>query len=174
MAHAPPLLWSWDAEALAMRPRPAFVAEAMRQFVAGGIYRLGEIEQRSLASEGHQFAWLKEAWRNLPEAYAQEMPSPEHLRKWALIQAGYFNQTIIDVGSNAIAIAVADVLRGRSEFAHVVARDGLVVMREAKSQSRREMDKEEFQASKTAIMEIVAGMIGVTSDQLQANAGRAA
>lgn len=174
MAHAPPLLWTWDAEAAVMRPRPAFIAEAKRVYVDGGIYRLGEIEHRSDVSHNHQFAWLNEAWKNLPEHYAQEFPSAEHLRKWALIQAGYYNETLIDVGSNAVAISVAKAMRSMDEFSQIVVRGDLVVRREAKSQKKSEMDKAEFQASKTAMMEIVAPMIGVTANELQANAGRAA
>jgi len=53
-----------------------------------------------------------------------------------------------------------------------VVRGHVVVMREAKSQSRRSMDKAEFQASKTAIMEHIAGLLGVTTQELEA-AGRA-
>lgn len=167
-----PLLWQWDGEV--MTPRAAFVPEANRQFVVGAIYRLGEIEERSDVSHRHEFAWLREAWKNLPEGLAADFPTPEHLRKRALIEAGYYHEQILDVGSNPAALRVAMAFRGRDDFAHVVVRGGVVVIREAKSQSRRQMDKAEFQASKTAIMEIIAAMIEVTPDQLAENAGKAA
>ena len=174
MTHAPPLLWTWNEDAMTMPPRPAFLAEARRQFVDGGIYRLGEIEQRSDVSHSHQFAWLREAWRNLPEHYAQEFASPDALRRYALIKAGFYNETILDVGSNAVAIRVAQAMRALDSFSYIAVRDCFVIRREAKSQKKSEMDREEFQASKTAIMEIISAMIEVTPGQLSENAGKAA
>ena len=44
--------------------------------------------------------------------------------------------------------------------------DGAVVIRTARSQSRRSMDKKDFQASKSAVLDIVAGMIGVAPEDL--------
>lgn len=170
MATPAPLLWTWDGEA--MWPRPAFVRLANQQFVVGETYRLGEIEERSVSSHGHQFAWLKEAFRNLPERLTREYASPDHLRKAALIQTGYYRETILDVGTHEAAVGVAQALRSKDQFAWIVVRGHVVVMREAKSQSRRSMDKAEFQASKTAIMEHIAGLLGVTAAELEA-AGRA-
>ncbi len=170
MASPHPLLWTWTGEA--MVPRAAFVSEANRQFVVDEVYRLVEAEEHSSASRRHQFAWLREAWKNLPHPLDEEFPTSEHLRKRALIDAGFYTEQVLDVGSNAAALRVAMAFRSRDEFVHVVVRGGVVVIREAKSQ--RTMLKDEFQASKTAIMEIVAGLIGVSPQQLQSEAGRAA
>ena len=49
-----------------------------------------------------------------------------------------------------------------------------MLVRTAKSQSYRAMDREEFQASKSAILEIVAAMIEVTPATLKREAGTAA
>lgn len=144
------------------------------ELVVGQIYRIEIVEQRSEAAHNHQFAWLTEAWRNLPEDLADMYPSPDHLRKRALIQAGFFNETVIDVGNRAGAMRVAAAWRAKDDFAFVAVRGVIVVVREAKSQARGKMDKKEFQASKTAIMEIIAEMIGVTPGQLEQNTGKAA
>lgn len=171
MSHAP-IPYQWDGEA--MRPIPRFAKTADQQFVIGELYLMEEVQERSDASHRHEFAWLKEAWLNLPEALADQFPSPEHLRKRALIEGGFYAETIIDAGTNAAALRVAVYARAEDEFAHVVVRGPLVVVRKAKSQSRRAMRKEEFQASKTAVLEVVSAMLGVEPGTLERVTGRAA
>lgn len=141
------------------------------------MYRMGEISERSSASHNHEFAWLADMWANLPEDLADLYPSPEHLRKRALIDAGWYHETILDVGTKAGALRVAADYRARNEFLLVIVRGGVIVVREAKSQTKfgpNRMSKEDFQASKTAIMEIIAGMIGVAPATIASEAGKAA
>lgn len=169
---APPMAFLWDGES--MVPRSARAAD--EQFVIGEVYLLAEHHQRSTASHAHEFAWLHEAWKNLPESRADDFPTPEHLRKRALIDAGFFDQQIIDAGTNAAALRVAQGIRARpgEEFSLVIVRGPAVVIRTAKSQSYRAMGREDFQRSKTAVMERVSELIGVEPAQLAAEAGRAA
>jgi len=167
-----PITYRWDGEA--MVPWRRFQQLCDKQFVIGQDYRLDEVQERSQASHSHEFAWLHDAWLNLPEGLAELYPSPQHLRKRALIEAGFYDEQIVDAGSKAAAIRVATAFRSREEFSVIVVRGCLVVLRTAKSQSRRAMDKKDFQASKTAIMEVIANMIGVAPEQLAQNTGRAA
>ena len=164
-----PLLWRWDGEA--MWPRPAFVREANRQFVVGETYRLAEYEERSHESHSHQFAWLNEAWKSLPERLAVDFPSATALRKRALIETGFYHETILDVGSKEAATQVAMTLRAKDEFAWIVVRGGVVVMREAKSQKRTAMNREEFQRSKEAILGWVSELLGVEPETLSRQGG---
>lgn len=166
----PPLAFAWDGEA--MIPRAPRLAD--KAFVVGEVYRLVVHEERSLSSHNHEFAWLNEAWKNLPEDFAEQYPSAEHLRKRALIDAGFYDEQIVDAGSNAAAIRVASAFKAREEFSLVIVRGALVVIRTAKSQSRRAMDKQEFQRSKDAILETVANLIGVAPDALVRESRRAA
>jgi len=159
-----PLPFTWDGET--MTPARGFAKRADEQFVIGESYRLSVEEHRSDATHKHEFAWLREAHANLPEHLAALYPTPEHLRKRALIEAGYYNETIVDAGSNAAALRVAAAMRGMDDFAHVVVHRHNVLVRTAKSQSRRAMDKAEFQASKSAIMDMIADMIGVAPTDL--------
>jgi hypothetical protein len=151
-----------------MVPRSPTLAD--KAYTVGESYLLVPHEQRSLASHNQEFAWLKDAWLNLPENLADQYPTPEHLRKRALIDAGFYDETIVDAGTSAAAIRVAAAFRSREEFSLVIVRGPLVVIRTPKSQSRRSMNKQEFQASKTAILEIVSGMIGVSPDSLTSKA----
>ncbi len=150
-----PELFTWDGEAMVPRhPR-----RADQLFVVGETYPLIINEDRSVATHNHEFAWLREAWLNLPEALADLYPSPEHLRKRALIDAGFYDETVIDAGTNAAAIRVAAAVRAIDTFALVFVRKCFVIRRTAKSQSRRAMKKDEFQASKTAIMEVIDELV---------------
>lgn len=153
-----PLPFTWDGEA--MRPMRGFAKRADEQFVIGETYRLTVEEHRSDTTHKHEFAWLRESWMNLPEHLANQYPTPEHLRKRALIESGFYDETITDAGSNAAALRVAATIRKMDDFALVIVQRHLVIVRTAKSQSRRAMNKQEFQASKSAIMEVVGDLLG--------------
>lgn len=157
-----PQFFDWDGEVM----RPLNPKACDRQYIIGARYRLDHVEERSAATHNHEFAWLHDAWANLPETMADLYPTAEHLRKRALIQAGYYDEEIIDAGTKAAALRVAGFLRHRDDFAYIVVRGPLVVVRTAKSQSRRAMDRKTFQASKSAIMDVIAKLIGVTTEQL--------
>ena len=160
-----PVLFQWTGEA--MIPATRREAKACdEQYVVGEKYRLADWEDRSLASHSHEFAWLHEAWQSLPENLSDEYPSSEHLRKRALIQAGFYDEQVIDVGTVAGAIRVAAGIRVREEFALVTPRGIYVSIKTAKSQSRRAMNKQEFQASKQAIIEVIGELLGVASADL--------
>lgn len=146
---------------------PLSPRNADKAYCVGEVYRLVPHEERSVSSHRHEFAWLREAWKTLPENLAEIYPSPEHLRKRALIDAGYYHENAIDAGSNAAALRVAAYLKAADDFKLVIVRGPIVLIREAKSQSMRAMGKKDFQESKTAIMELISGMIGVSSEQLQ-------
>lgn len=170
MTAPAPQPFRWTGAAM----EPLYPRLADRSYVAGEVYRLEHREERSDATHRHEFGWLREAWSNLPERLADLYPTPEHLRKRALIEAGYYTESAIDCGSNAAALRVASYLRGNDDFALIVIRGRVVLVRTAKSQSYRAMNRQEFAASKAAVMEVVAGMIGVSPDALQRNAGQAA
>jgi len=159
----------WDGECFV--PANGYWAKrANQQFVVGAVYRMQEVSDRSTASHNHEFAWLQTAWENLPEHLSELYPTPEALRKRALIEAGFYDEQIVDAGTKAAAIRVATAFRSREEFSVIIVRGCLVVLRTAKSQSRRSMDKKDFQASKQAIMEVIAAMIGVTPESLSQRA----
>jgi hypothetical protein len=158
----PPCAFEWDGEV--MKPLNARRADAY--YTVGERYLLAPVNQRSDISHKHEFAWLREAWMSLPESLADQYPTTEHLRKRALIDAGFYDESITDVGSNAAALRVASAFRAIDDFSLVIVRGPIVVRRTAKSQSRRAMGAAEFQRSKTAIMEVIAGILGVEPGQL--------
>lgn len=168
-----PLLCNWDGESFTPANQH-WAKEADKLFVVGERYALVQHEDRSEISHRHEFAWLREAWKQLPEKMAEQLPTPEHLRKRALIECGYYHETMVDAGSQAAALRVAAFMRADDDFAHIVTRGPYVVKRVAKSQSRRAMPRKEFQESKTKLMDFVSALIQVEPAALVENAEKAA
>jgi len=156
-----PFPFTWDGERMLTKDSAYWRARAAERWEVGRLYNLVEYRERSGASHNHEFAWLDDAWKNLPEGVDAMYPTPQHLRKRALIDAGYFDEEIIDVGTHDAALRVASFVRRKDDFAMVIVRDGFVFVRTAKSQSRRAMKKKEFQDSKQAVMDRVEDIIGV-------------
>lgn len=158
--------FTWNGEA--MIPMRAKAAD--QEFVIGQRYWLEQVSDRSWISHRHEFAWIKQAWDNLPESFAEMFPSPEHLRKAALIATNWHRETIIDAGSRAAAARVAAYARGEDEFARVVVRGSTVVIQKARSQRMHgldRMDKTEFQKSKDDILGWIAELLNVEPERLR-------
>lgn len=159
MAGAPmPYRWSGDAWVI----QPRFQRQADASFAIGEVRMMVEVQERSEVSHNHEFGWLKDAWLSLPESIANDYPSPEHLRKRALISTGWCTVTDYPCVSRAEAMRWAAFLRKEvDEYAIVQIERTVVRVFKAKSQSRKAMGKADFQASKTAIIEWVAKLLDV-------------
>lgn len=167
---APPLLCTYDGEAFfPVRPQLAD-----RYFVVGETYPLVVHEARSMESHRHYFASLHEGWSNLPEDQAAQFPTAEHLRKFALVKAGYADERSIVCASKAEARRVAAFVSPMDEFAIVAVSEATVRVYTAKSQSMRAMGAKVFQKSKQDVLDIVSAMIGLTPQELAMHAGKAA
>lgn len=157
-----------------LTPVPSSRKACEEDFAGRQFYRIQIREERSQLSHDHYFASLTEAWKNLPEDLAENIPTVEHLRKYALIKAGYRDQRSIAAASPEQAQGLVALVKGYDDFAIVTVNDSVVTVHTAKSQSMRAMGKRDFQDSKSKVLDIVAGLVGVTKDELAANAGRAA
>ena len=158
--------FTWNGEAMI----PAKPKLADKEYVIGRRYWLEETSERSWISHQQQFAWIGEAWGNLPDSLAETFPTPEHLRKAALIATGWHREAIIDCGSRAAAARVAAYARNEDEFARVVVRGSTVIVQKARSQRMHGLDrmlKAEFEASKADILGWIANLIGVEPAQLR-------
>lgn len=124
-------------------------------------------EHRSKVSHDHFFASVAEAYKNLPEDIAADFASEDHLRKWALIKAGFRDERSIVASSRAEALRLAAFVRPFDEFAVVVVREAVVTVYQAKSQSLRAMGKAEFQRSKDAVFDVLAKLIGTDVSELK-------
>ena len=173
MTYAPPpIAFTWDGES--MVPQPRFSRVCDKAFVIGEDYPLVVHENVSTASRGHYFASLAECWKNLRDDDAERHPTPEHLRKFALIKCGYADERSIVASSKAEALRIAAFVRPLDEFAVVLVSGCVVKVFTAQSQSSRAMGKKAFQESKDAVLAYAASLIGVTPAQAASEAGRSA
>ena len=166
----PPLAFDWDGEA--MVPRVPKLAD--KHYVVGQSYMLVPHEDRSMRSHRYYFASINEAWKNLPEDLAERFPTSEHLRKFALIKAGYRDETSFVAASKAEAVRRAAFVKPLDDYAWVVTQENTVTVYTAKSQSTRAMGKKAFGESKERVLDIVSQMIGTSRAALDRNAGQAA
>lgn len=160
-------------QANVMVPLPRFDNISASQFDLNANYRM-EIErvsgERTDASHKHYMASVVQAWRNLPEKMASEYPTPDHLRKRALIKTGYYHLDSKVFDTPADANRAASFIKPMDPFAVVVVRDCVVNHYRAKSQKYLRaggMDKKEFQESKDAVLALLATFIGTTKTALE-------
>ena len=123
-------------------------------------YRMLVGAERSASEHRFYMASVAEAWKNLPEELAHEFPSPDALRRWALIHEGFCD--IVKVVGHRKSMR-------RIEGYSVIEVDdeGTMTIRTARSQSYAAMGKKEFQASKTAVLEYLATLVKTTPDELK-------
>jgi hypothetical protein len=110
---------------------------------------------------------------NLPDHLAQQFTSPEALRKFALVRAGYADSRTIVASSKAEAQRMAAFVRPLDTFAVVTVSDAAVTVWAARSQSARAMGKRDFQESKDKVLDVIAALIGTDPTTLAAHAGQA-
>lgn len=159
-----PLAVRYDAAANSLRLTGRFAAIARERMTDGASYHVEPESPASARSRGHYFARLDEVWASLPEG-EDRFPSREAMRHWALIKAGYCDQRSHVCASKAEAARTAAFIRPLDPFAIVAAREAVVTVYTAQSQSAKAMGGEVFQASKDAVLAIAEGLL---ADQRQA------
>lgn len=169
MSEAPPILVRYvDGNFV---PANAPMAKRCEQhFQQGELYRIDFREDRSSNSHKHYFASINSAFKNLPENYAHLCPTPDDLRRRALIVNGYADHIDLVGIADEAAIEIARQIRRHGGYAIVTSNGNVHRIYIAKSQSMRAMDKHEFQASKQAVLNTISDWIGVDPATLAANA----
>ena len=120
------------------------------------------------------FASIREAWKNLAEEYDGQFRSPEALRGFALVEAGFCTMEDHILESADEAKKMARTIRRYSPYVIVKRRENVLRIFETESQSVAAMKREKFEASCKAVLEIVASMSRSTPAQLHKNADRSA
>jgi hypothetical protein len=159
-----PLWFRWNGAAMIpMRPE---LAE--RQFRPDGHYLLEAHHERSYQRHKAYFASLHEAWSSLR---VDDFPTPEHLRKFALIKTGHYDERVLACDTAAQAERVSSFVRPLDEFSIIVRADNLVRVWTAKSQSYKAMGRDEFNRSMDEVLDYVADLVGVRREELDAQGG---
>jgi hypothetical protein len=171
-----PIRYRWISGAWV--PFPAFREAADAEFVEGEGCWLDVHRDRSQASHGHYFLRLAEIWGNLPEELQLRFPHPHNLRKWLLIETGWcIEMEPFPMRTSEAALRLAHELSRQypDDRIYVEPSDTrLVRWFQAKSQSMRAMGNKDFQRSKSDVLDRGAELIGVSREELDRNAGRAA
>ena len=161
--------FKWDGDA--MIPHPRLRELCNRQYAVGEQYILAVPQYPTPATRNHYFASLHDAWMNLPEN-DKRFPTEEHFRKYLLIKAGFASENTVVCDTPRDAKNLAATVRAHDGFAVITVSGNVVKIYSAKSQSAVAMSKEEFQASKTAVLDLAAELIGTTRTELIKQAGK--
>lgn len=167
-----PVIFTWDGQV--MRPHDRFSRVCGRQFTPGEHYTLIVHEERSQASHNQFFAAVAEAWKNLPEGQAHRFPTPEHLRKYALIRCGYANKRHIVCTSDEEALRIAAFMQPLDAYAVFAASGPVLTVYTAQSQAKDAMNKAQFQKSKQDVLDFLGDFIGIAGEQLSQEGNRQA
>jgi len=135
-------------------------------YVVHEVYPLQVEQQRSQATHNHFFAAIANAHANLPDDLLEVYPTPEHLRKKALVRKGYRHEREYVCESKTAAVELVKTIRPLDDYAIIEARENVVRIWTAKSQSKKAMPAGEFQRSKSDVLDYVADLIGVSPDEL--------
>lgn len=145
-----------------------FTKRCDKDFVIGETHPWEIMPERSMKSHAHYFALVNEAWANLPEALASDFPSAEHLRKHAMIKAGYCDMTRVVCADNAGAVAAAALMQSMDTYALCEVSGRVVTVWRAKSQAIRSMGAKVFQESKDKVLTEIGKIIGADVAQGEA------
>lgn len=151
------VIFEWDGEC--MRPLQRYHNLANAEFVVGERYRMEVQEDRSWVSHKHQFAWLHEAWLSLPERIAARFLNEDQLRRHALIAGGFCDSTSVACTSRAEAERWFQILTKDDPYCIVKIEGNTLIRFTARSQSMRAMGAKDFQRSKQAVLDYVAGLL---------------
>lgn len=158
---APPIRFAWNGDALV--PAGGFATrQANEHFVVGEQYRMVEHADRSVNSHNHFFATISDAHGSLPDEFLEIYPTPEHLRKKALIRKGWRDEREFVCDSKAAAERLAAFMKPLDDYAIIEARETVVRVWTARSQSKKAMPgKGEFQRSKQDVLDFIDDLLGV-------------
>lgn len=159
MEKYPHIVWKWDGSAMVPLPKSAAMCRTF--FVVDEHYTLEPREERSGQQHEWFFASVNEAFKNLPEDIAHRWPSPTHLRKWALVQAGYRDETTIVLDSKDTALEVAKAARKLDLYAVISVQENIIHICTAHSQAYRAMDKKTFRESADAVLGVLTKLLGI-------------
>lgn len=164
-----PIIFQWQGDAMVPASR-FWQAECDKRFTVGEHVTMEEIHARSHATHAHYFATLKSIWETLPDRLRPEFGNPKILRKRALIRTGYHTMVQHPCKSVAEAERLAAIIRPYDAY-QIVDQDGpIVTVFHALSQDMRSMDKATFQASKEAVLNWCADLIGADHEDVRSAA----
>jgi hypothetical protein len=164
------LMYTWTGDV--MDPLGSHRRLARAAFKVGAVYRLGLMEVRSWNSHKHFFAQVADAWNTMPEG--SPWTTPDELRLWALTYTEFRDVREYVARSEGEALRFAAFQKDASGYCRIEIEGTTVTVYTPRSQAVSEMSAREFQRSKEAVFGVLAEKLGITVEELKANAGTAA
>lgn len=164
MNTPPAIFFVWDGGVMVPIDSLAKIAE--RSYKPGRVYRLIVEEQRSAAEHRYYMAIVNEGFMNLPEQWKDRFATVDHLRKWCLIKSGFRTEVTHPCETVAEAVRAAKLAQALDDYCIAVRHGRTLTVYLAKSQSYAAMGATEFRASKKAVIELLAGMLDCSVEEL--------
>ncbi|RWC77732.1 MAG: hypothetical protein EOS71_00355 [Mesorhizobium sp.] len=156
-----PIMFRYEGDGSFSPASQFWAARADKAFVVGEVYRIVEHHDRSASSHRHFFACVHAAWQNLPDELVEIYPTAEHLRKKALIRKGYRDEREYVCATKSAALDLVRTIRPLDDYAIIEARENVVRIWTAKSQSVPAMGAKAFQESKQDVLDFLDDLLGV-------------
>lgn len=156
-----PIMFRYEGDGSFSPASQFWAARADKAFVVGEVYRIVEHHDRSASSHRHFFVCVHAAWQNLPDELVEIYPTAEHLRKKALIRKGYRDEREYVCATKSAALDLVRTIRPLDDYAIIEARENVVRIWTAKSQSVPAMGAKAFQESKQDVLDFLDDLLGV-------------
>lgn len=160
-----PILCEWTDDG-SFKPLPRHAKECDAKYVIGARYFVTVEEIRSEPAHRSFFASVKESWASLPEDQAERFPSADHLRKFALIKAGFCQRRDVVCANNNEALRLAALIKSLDSYSLTTVSERAVSTWTADSQSYRAMGKQRFTDSQNAVRDYIAALLDVKAGEL--------
>jgi len=90
------------------------------------------------------FACIRDSHANLRDDDLARFPSSEHLRKHALIAAGWCDVMTVVAGSKAAAPGIAHAIQSKDRYCVIIINGDVLTVYTARSMARRSLKKPQF------------------------------
>lgn len=155
-----PILCEWSEDEV-FKPLPRHLKYCQATFAVGERLMIDVQAPRNMAAHRFYFAELKSIWNSLPEDIAEQYPSAEHMRKYALCKVGFCHETKSVFTSHRDAVLAAAFAAASKDYAIVDVEKNVLRCWVPESQSVRAMGADRFKRSCRAVLDYGYGLIGV-------------
>ena len=107
------------------------------------------------------FATIRDIWQTLPDHFAEIYPSSEHLRKAALIRAGWCETVTTACNDKQTALRVAALAKHLDRYAIARVEGSTVMVFTARSIARRACKKAELSKVVEDALRWARGLVGI-------------
>lgn len=132
-----------------------------KTLVIGECYRFDIYHDRSESFHRKYFAAIADSWEHLREPWNVMLPSPEHLRKYALCKAGWCDVATIVSKSKEEVVNTINSVKLLDTYCLAIPSGNVLTIYKARSQARSYQDARDFYETAVKVFHVIGEMIGV-------------